>query len=983
MAMSESAKNTNPNYSHRASNAEETATYIDIRQLACEVNAITGWDYDEVYRRLNEEYNHPGITVRKAWELAQPKTEQEIDSFYRSTDSYIFDLMVESHRIVRQSWRSAVLDYITQTFSSSESSLRLLDYGGGVGTDAIYFAQRGLSVDYYDLVGMTSAFALQRFRAKLLPIESISAVTDKYDVIISFEVLEHLTDPIKSAEALTAHLKPTGLLFLTEAFNLIGPDYPSHLPQNANKSQQLFDTLTNCGLTFLGLLHDRIAIFQKLPQISVIIPIYNAYEHVTTLLESINQSEPWLHFYIVNDSSTDKRIDDLLTSFAQRIPNCTIVHNTTNLGFVATCNLAMQQTAPADVILLNSDTVVPEDFAKQLAIAAYSDTTIGTVTPLSNNASIFSVLQGVTPQNQVYRYLQTATSLPREITIPTGVGFCLYIKREVLDTVGYFDPVFGKGYGEETELCQRIRVSGYRNVLTTRTFVYHSGKASMVAAGVIDSELSTRPAAETIINSRFPEYGELTRTFMATGVIDDLRSQCEVDYLNWLKVQRPVIVYLLHNPLFRGAIGGTEKHVKDLIDHFKNDYFFVCLSPSPDGRLNIELTADGLYKHHETMMGISDTIANLKPNLVHIHHLMGIDGSAIRSLIGIKCSLFITLHDYFSVCESYTLIDYRDRFCGVPSAEYCGACAKSLFNGTFNDIARRRSDFQSLFDRADLIISPSKTAVEIHARAFDLPEHKLVIINHPYPTRQAIAISNSNKSNAHGEIQYPVDKGTKLRIAFVGYRAPQKGSSLQNQIISALRDDPVSFVFIGAEGTDQANVKFTGHYSLGEATEIIKFEKPDVALFTSPWPETFSYTLSETWAAGVPVVVPPIGALMERVKSFGGGIVTANISTAAFIKVIRQLIANPKLLEVHRNAISEPAWRGSWHEYEQLYNDISFNRLESVPFLMTNPEYRPQAVSQTFPPLIVSVLRARERLIPSGTLRERLYLGFRKRIAGY
>ena len=48
----------------------------------------------------------------------------------------------------------------------------------------------------------------------------------------------------------------------------------------------------------------------------------------------------------------------------------------------------------------------------------------------------------------------------------TGVGFCLYIRRQLIESVGAFDPVFGLGYGEENDFCMRATRAGFRNVLS-------------------------------------------------------------------------------------------------------------------------------------------------------------------------------------------------------------------------------------------------------------------------------------------------------------------------------------------------------------------------------------------------------------------------------------------------------------------------------------------------------------------------------------
>ena len=96
-----------------------------------------------------------------------------------------------------------------------------------------------------------------------------------------------------------------------------------------------------------------------------------------------------------------------------------------------------------DVILLNSDTVVPKDFAARLAEAAASDPDIGTVTPLSNNGeeTSFPVANEANPIGghddvMAIDAIAAKVNAGRIIDIPNGTGFCLYITRECLDAVG-------------------------------------------------------------------------------------------------------------------------------------------------------------------------------------------------------------------------------------------------------------------------------------------------------------------------------------------------------------------------------------------------------------------------------------------------------------------------------------------------------------------------------------------------------------------
>ena len=62
-----------------------------------------------------------------------------------------------------------------------------------------------------------------------------------------------------------------------------------------------------------------------------------------------------------------------------------------------------------------------------------------------------------------------------------------------------------------------------------------------------------------------------------------------------------------------------------------------------------------------------------------------------------------------------------------------------------------------------------------------------------------------------------------------------------------------------------------GRYRAGALPAILRAYGADLVLFPSAGPETFSYTLSESWSAGLCVLVPPIGALAERVRASGAG----------------------------------------------------------------------------------------------------------------
>lgn len=220
----------------------------------------------------------------------------------------------------------------------------------------------------------------------------------------------------------------------------------------------------------------------------IIVPIYNAYDELVECVNSIFKSttDQEYRLILINDKSTDIRIERYLNNLAlKNIPNVIIMSNDVNLGFVKTVNRAIK-FSDNDVVLLNSDTIVTKRWLKKIRTCAYKDRTIATVTPLTNNGTICSIPNfcedNIIPQNftlEEYSAMIEKNSLRKYPIIPTAVGFCMFIKRSVLNEIGILDEEnFNKGYGEENDFCCRAIEHGYINVLCDDTFIYHKGSMS-------------------------------------------------------------------------------------------------------------------------------------------------------------------------------------------------------------------------------------------------------------------------------------------------------------------------------------------------------------------------------------------------------------------------------------------------------------------------------------------------------------------------
>ncbi|MEA2777850.1 MAG: hypothetical protein QOF90_3256, partial [Acetobacteraceae bacterium] len=224
--------------------------------------------------------------------------------------------------------------------------------------------------------------------------------------------------------------------------------------------------------------------------VDVVVPVYGGLDHTLACLDSVLADLPrWARVVVVDDASPDPRIGQTLAELAAR-RRITLLTQPVNRGFPATANVGMRHDADRDVVLLNSDTLVPPDWLARLRDAAYSAPDIGSVTPFSNDATILSYpsvehINNVPDLDETVSLDALAQKANAEhlVDIPTAIGFAVYIKRDCLNAAGLLrEDVFAQGYGEENDLCIRSRHLGWRHVAAPNIFVGHVGGQSFGSA---------------------------------------------------------------------------------------------------------------------------------------------------------------------------------------------------------------------------------------------------------------------------------------------------------------------------------------------------------------------------------------------------------------------------------------------------------------------------------------------------------------------
>lgn len=245
----------------------------------------------------------------------------------------------------------------------------------------------------------------------------------------------------------------------------------------------------------------------------VVVPVFNAYEDALECIESLlAASPPGTPILMLDDASTDTRISSALAALSAD-GRFLYVRKSTNTGFVGTVNLAFAWCAPRDVVVVNSDVIVPPAWLERLQTAAYYRSTIATATPFTNHGTILSVPYRNRPVNELPGGMTVKevddrirqTSLRLYPVIPTAVGHCIYFKRSALNAVGYFDEAFAPGYGEEVDFSQRAVVAGFLHVLADDLFVYHKGSRSFEGRGQ-EIKRRIRTTHDKLVFERYPWY---------------------------------------------------------------------------------------------------------------------------------------------------------------------------------------------------------------------------------------------------------------------------------------------------------------------------------------------------------------------------------------------------------------------------------------------------------------------------------------------
>jgi O-antigen biosynthesis protein len=609
--------------------------------------------------------------------------------------------------------------------------------------------------------------------------------------------------------------------------------------------------------------------------IDIVIPIYNGFDYLEPLFRSIfsNTSAPY-RLIVVEDASPDSRVKVFLRELRRTTTETDIllIENRENLGFVGSVNKAVAQVRN-HFVLLNSDTEVPPKWIERLMFPILEMDKVASTTPFTNSGTICSfpiylkdnpLFENFGPE-VIDSYFQYAKFESNYLSIPTGIGFCMGVNKRVVDEIGMFDEVFGKGYCEENDWSARAEKLGYRNLQVPNLFVYHKHGGSFPS----EERKLLIERNHSVLLEKHPSYDTRVQEFIRLDGLKYLRQ-----FLIMLLASNEVgAVLIFDNELGGGAHQFRRQRITQIVNNGEA-VFLVSYRSNGDKLATLEF----YFKAYSFLFSIRQPhdleklFLSLKVREIIVNSFVSFpnvdDWIVLTTTIrdARDCKLVFLAHDYFAVCPSYTLINDSNEYCSIPSdLNVCRGCL-TRNTGDFRrfeahaDILTWRTQWEAFLQASDEIVCFSNSSADTLHRAY------------PSIGMERFVVRPHDISGRFGQIYFGSWKPAIKTIGVLGAINLAKGSNVVRDLVKYIdaRRLPVKVVLFGEIDVEIRSASFeaTGRYDIESLEAMVLEANIDVFLLPSIWPETFSFTADEIMQMGFPLIVFNLGAPAERVRNY-------------------------------------------------------------------------------------------------------------------
>jgi len=215
----------------------------------------------------------------------------------------------------------------------------------------------------------------------------------------------------------------------------------------------------------------------------IVTAVWNNLELTKSCIDSIiKNTDVDYRLIIIDNASNDKTkkyLEELKDKEGRRV---LLIRNESNLGFIKAVNQGMRLSESPYICLINNDTIVTKEWLGEMIRVAESSPRVGLINPSSNTL-------GQKPENKesMEAYAERLKKEAASSTeIGSAIGFCMLIKKEIIERIGVFDEIYGMGNFEDTDYSRRAIKEGYICARAHRAYVFHDEGGSFTRGSLFD-----------------------------------------------------------------------------------------------------------------------------------------------------------------------------------------------------------------------------------------------------------------------------------------------------------------------------------------------------------------------------------------------------------------------------------------------------------------------------------------------------------------
>lgn len=334
-----------------------------------------------------------------------------------------------------------------------------------------------------------------------------------------------------------------------------------------------------------------------------------------------------------------------------------------------------------------------------------------------------------------------------------------------------------------------------------------------------------------------------------------------------------------------------------------------------------------IYINREIEKRFVSVLDEVKPDIVHIQHLLFLSTGMIYEIKKRNIPIVFTLHDFWLICPKGQLLKNNLNICKGPESSNCLCClAAGLSIRAFakkiikyltpnQPVKQKRPALKDLSDCIDIFIAPSKFLRD-------------KFIEYAMPSEKIIYSDNGMDLSLFKDIK-KTDTNV-IRLGFIGTLIPSKGVHVLIEAFNKLNKDILRLDIYGKETSSRSyykkirkmaennkNIKFKGEFNNKDVAKV--FREIDILIFPSLWHENSPLVLHEAIITKTPVIASRIGGASEFVKDGLNGMFFERNDVKGLYHILKGFERKNMLQDFNMDVVSIKQIQENSSEIEEIY----------------------------------------------------------------